>query len=84
MGRTVWRAFVTLAAVDQGILQLTRFKTPSPIAHYFAKRRLSVVMRDDYGRLIRSPKATTDDQGGDREGGVGGKGLEVVPTRTGT
>lgn len=71
-------AFVTLAAVDQGILQLTRFKTPAPQAHYLGKRRLGVGMRDDYGRLIRG-LATGDDQGGDA---FGGKGLDVVPTRT--
>ncbi|MGE5516791.1 MAG: alpha-2-macroglobulin family protein [Bacteroidota bacterium] len=71
-------AFVTLAAVDQGILQLTRFKTPAPQAHYLSKRRLGVGMRDDYGRLIRG-LANGDDQGGDA---FGGKGLDVVPTRT--
>ncbi len=32
-------AFVTLAAVDEGILQLTRFKTPTPADYYFGKRR---------------------------------------------
>lgn len=72
------RAFVTLAAVDQGILQLTRFKTPAPHSHYLSKRRLGVGMRDDYGRLIRG-LAGGDDQGGDA---FGGKGLDVVPTRT--
>lgn len=73
------RAFVTLAAVDQGILQLTRFKTPSPQTHYLSKRRLGVGMRDDYGRLIRGLSGQGDDQGGDA---FGGKGLDVVPTRT--
>lgn len=72
-------AFVTLAAVDQGILQLTRFKTPSPQTHYLSKRRLGVGMRDDYGRLIRGLSGQGDDQGGDA---FGGKGLDVVPTRT--
>lgn len=73
------RPFLTLAAVDQGILQLTRFKTPSPAAHYLSKRRLGVGMRDDYGRLIRGLTGQSDDQGGDA---AGGKGLDVVPTRT--
>lgn len=73
------KAFVTLAAVDQGILQLTRFKSPSPADHYLSKRRLGVDMRDDYGRLIRNEAAQSQDQGGD---GFGGKGLDVVPTRT--
>lgn len=71
-------AFVTLAAVDQGILQLTRFKTPSPTAHYLSQRRLGVGMRDDYGRLIRGVPGQGDDQGGDAMG----RGLDVVPTRT--
>ncbi|OYY74159.1 MAG: hypothetical protein B7Y40_06250 [Gammaproteobacteria bacterium 28-57-27] len=72
-------AYVTLAAVDQGILQLTRFKTPAPQAYYLSKRQLGVGMRDDYGRLIRGLNAGGDDQGGDADGG---KGLDVVPTRT--
>lgn len=72
-------AYVTLAAVDQGILQLTRFKTPAPQAYFLSKRQLGVGMRDDYGRLIRGLNAGGDDQGGDADGG---KGLDVVPTRT--
>ncbi|CDL00754.1 conserved Large extracellular alpha-helical protein of unknown function [Magnetospirillum gryphiswaldense MSR-1 v2] len=72
------QAFVTLAAVDQGILQLTRFKTPSPTGHYLVQRRLGVGMRDDYGRLIRGLPGQGDDQGGDAMG----RGLDVVPTRT--
>lgn len=72
-------AFVTLAAVDQGILQLTRFKSPAPQDHYLSKRRLGVGMRDDYGRLIRGISSQADGQGGDS---FGGNGLDVVPTRT--
>jgi len=72
-------AFVTLAAVDQGILQLTRFKSPSPTEHYLSQRRLGVDMRDDYGRLIRAQAGKGEDEGGDA---FGGKGLDVVPTRT--
>ncbi len=74
-------AYVTLAAVDEGILQLTDFKTPDPVSHYFGKRRLGVLMRDDYGRLIRADKAAVGvlEQGGD---GFGGRGLAVVPQKT--
>lgn len=72
------KAFVTLAAVDQGILQLTRFKSPSPAGHYLVQRRLGVGMRDDYGRLIRGLPGQGDDQGGDAMG----RGLDVVPTKT--
>ena len=74
-------AFVTLAAVDEGILQLTAFKSPDPVSHYFGKRRLGVLMRDDYGRLIRAERGAV---GAMREGGdgFGGRSLAVVPPRT--
>ena len=45
-------AYVTLAAVDQGILNLTAFTPPDPKAHYFGQRKLGVGIRDIYGRLI--------------------------------
>ncbi|WP_223425900.1 alpha-2-macroglobulin family protein [Tateyamaria pelophila] len=44
--------YVTLAAVDVGILNLTGFEAPDPQAHYFGQRRLGVELRDMYGRLI--------------------------------
>jgi alpha-2-macroglobulin len=45
-------AYVTLAAVDQGILNLTAFAPPDPQGHYFGQRKLGVGIRDIYGRLI--------------------------------
>nr|MBC8158424.1 alpha-2-macroglobulin family protein [Alphaproteobacteria bacterium] len=45
-------AYVTLAAVDEGVLQLTDFTTPDPAAHFYGKRKLGVAVRDLYGRLI--------------------------------
>lgn len=45
-------AFVTVAAVDQGILNLTGFLPPDPAAYYFGQRKLGVGIRDVYGRLI--------------------------------
>ncbi len=45
-------AYVTLAAVDQGILNLTGFTPPNPQEHYFGQRKLGVGIRDIYGRLI--------------------------------
>lgn len=44
--------YVTLAAVDVGILNLTGFQSPDPSAHYFGQRKLGVEIRDLYGRLI--------------------------------
>lgn len=45
-------AYVTLAAVDLGILNLTGFDAPDPQGHYFGQRKLGVEIRDVYGRLI--------------------------------
>ncbi len=75
------KAYVTVAAVDEGILQLTRYKSPSPTDFYFGKRRLGLDVRDDYGRLI---EVSDDVVGAIRVGGdsLGGRGLSAVPTRT--
>jgi uncharacterized protein YfaS (alpha-2-macroglobulin family) len=45
-------AYVTIAAVDQGILNLTGFTAPDPQGYYFGQRKLGVGIRDLYGRLI--------------------------------
>ena len=45
----VW---ATVAAVDLGILNLTRFEAPDPTAHFLGQRQLGVALRDIYGRLI--------------------------------
>lgn len=46
------KAWLTLAAVDRGVLALTDFKTPDPEQRFFGKRRLPVDIHDLYGRLI--------------------------------
>ena len=75
------QVYLTLAAVDEGILQLTRFKTPDPEKYYFGQRRLALEFRDDYGHLL---DGTQGDVGKTRAGGdaFGGKGLPVVPTKS--
>ena len=75
------QVYLTLAAVDEGILQLTRFKTPDPEKFYYGQRRLALDIRDDYGHLL---DGTGGDAGKIRSGGdaFGGKGLPVVPTRS--
>lgn len=45
-------AYVTVAAVDVGILNLTRYEPPAPESWYFGQRRLGLEVRDLYGRLI--------------------------------
>ncbi|WP_282057864.1 alpha-2-macroglobulin family protein [Lentibacter algarum] len=71
-------AYVTLAAVDAGILNLTGFEPPAPKEHYFGKRKLGVELRDVYGRLIDASKGNL---GRIRSGGDAGSaaGLEGPP-----
>ncbi|EAQ01663.1 PAN domain protein [Pseudooceanicola batsensis HTCC2597] len=66
-------AFVTVAAVDVGILNMTGFETPDPGAHYFGQRRLGMDIRDLYGRLIDSTQGAMGRvrSGGDTGAGAG-------------
>ncbi|MAP96156.1 MAG: alpha-2-macroglobulin [Ponticaulis sp.] len=73
--------YMTLAAVDEGILQLTKYQTPDPASWYFGKTALGVDLYDDYGRLLDPNMAAPGDvrSGSDQ---LGGEGLSVVPTKT--
>jgi alpha-2-macroglobulin len=44
--------YLTLAAVDLGVLNLTDFKSPKPLEYFLAKRRLETQINDNYARLI--------------------------------
>jgi uncharacterized protein YfaS (alpha-2-macroglobulin family) len=44
--------YAMIAAVDQGILNLTGFTPPQASDHYFGQRKLGMAIRDVYGRLI--------------------------------
>jgi uncharacterized protein YfaS (alpha-2-macroglobulin family) len=44
-------AAVVLAAVDEGVLGLTRYRTPDPLAFFYAPRRLEVLDYDMFSRL---------------------------------
>ncbi len=71
-------ARVTVAAVDVGILNLTRYQVPAPEAHFYAQRGLALELRDFYGRLIDGMRA---ERGKLRSGGDGmeGAGLKGTP-----
>ena len=75
------RARVTVAAVDEGILRLTKFPSPDPVKWYFGKRALTLDYMDDYGRLLDpnlgAPAGVNF--GGDQ---LGGEGLTVTPIKT--
>lgn len=64
--------FVTLAAVDLGILNLTGFVAPDPSAHYFGQRKLGMELRDIYGNLIDGMTGTLGNvrSGGDAMAGM--------------
>ena len=48
------QAWVTLSAVDLGIINITRFPVPDANKHFFAQRRLGIDSYDLYGRVIES------------------------------
>ncbi|MDH6232411.1 uncharacterized protein YfaS (alpha-2-macroglobulin family) [Mesorhizobium soli] len=52
-------AYVMVAAVDVGILNLTRYQTPDPENWFFGQRQLGLELRDLYGRLIDGSLGTT-------------------------
>jgi uncharacterized protein YfaS (alpha-2-macroglobulin family) len=71
-------AYVTIAAVDVGILNLTRYEPPAPDDWYFGQRRLGLEIRDIYGRLIDGSLGAT---GRLRTGGDGGISLQASPPK---
>ncbi|MFK8251974.1 alpha-2-macroglobulin family protein [Ancylobacter terrae] len=64
-------AYVTLALVDVGILNLTGFEAPDPDDHYLGQRMLATELRDLYGQLIDGMAGT---RGRLRSGGDAGEG----------
>ena len=66
---------LTLAAVDEGICRLTRFRTPDPLAFFYGKRRLEVTTFDLYAMLM--PEVDERRAGSDSApGGDGGRQRE--------
>jgi uncharacterized protein YfaS (alpha-2-macroglobulin family) len=76
------RVHLTLAAVDEGILQITRFESPDAPDWYHGRRALTVDLRDDYGRLLNPNLDAAAETRAGGDGGIGGEALTVVPTRT--
>ncbi len=60
-------SMVTLAAVDNGVLQVSNFTTPDPYAHFYAKRALEVTGYDLYPLLLPEVKAALSSTGGDED-----------------
>ncbi len=72
-------AYVTVAAVDVGILNLTSFKAPAPDDWYFGQRKLGMEIRDIYGLLIDRTQGVP---GVVRSGGDGGMTRLKAPPPT--
>ena len=71
-------ARVAVAAVDLGILNLTRYETPAPEDWFNQQQKLSFEIRDFYGRLIDGMRA---DRGKLKTGGdAGGPAMQGNPT----
>ncbi|MEC8197036.1 MAG: alpha-2-macroglobulin family protein, partial [Pseudomonadota bacterium] len=70
-GEDVW---LTVAAVDLGILNLTGFRSPDPVGYFYGQRRLGVELRDLYGRLIETGNGAL---GVVRSGGDAGSGMQM-------
>jgi uncharacterized protein YfaS (alpha-2-macroglobulin family) len=69
-------ARITVAAVDVGILNLTRYEAPDPGKHFFGQKALSTEIRDLYGYLIDGMQGT---RGAIRSGGDGAGAIEGSP-----
>lgn len=60
-------SFITLAAVDNGVLQVSDFKTPDPYGYFYQKKALQVTAYDIYPLLFPELRATLSSTGGDGE-----------------
>ena len=60
-------SYVTLAAVDNGVLQVTDFKTPDPYDYYYQKKALQVNAFDMYPLLFPELRGRLSSTGGDGE-----------------
>jgi uncharacterized protein YfaS (alpha-2-macroglobulin family) len=58
-------SYVTLAAVDNGVLQVSDFKTPDPYRYFYQKKALGVQAYDMYPLLFPEVRARLSSTGGD-------------------
>jgi uncharacterized protein YfaS (alpha-2-macroglobulin family) len=58
-------SFVTLSAVDNGVLQVSDFKTPDPYDYFYQKKALQVTAFDLYPLLFAEVRARMSSTGGD-------------------
>lgn len=76
--------YLTLAAVDEGICQLTEFTTPDPLAFFYGKRALNLNTYDLYGMLlpeVESVAAATSPAGDEDLEGVRRRNLNPISAK---
>ncbi|MCG2614210.1 MG2 domain-containing protein [Terrimonas sp. NA20] len=60
-------SYVTLSAVDNGVLQVSDFKTPDPYNYFYQQKALQVSAYDLYPLLFAEVRARSSSTGGDGE-----------------
>lgn len=60
-------SYVTLSAVDNGVLQISDFKTPDPYGYFYQKKALQVNAYDLYPLLFAEVRTRISSTGGDGE-----------------
>jgi uncharacterized protein YfaS (alpha-2-macroglobulin family) len=53
-GKIAENTYVTLAAVDVGVLNISRYKTPDPVGYLYGARRYEANIYDIYGQIIEN------------------------------
>lgn len=79
LGNTDGPAFVAVAAVDEGVLALTRFKTPDPTEALFPQKALGIETFETIGWNVARPPAGAGGAIGGDEAGLVGKPTAVKP-----
>jgi uncharacterized protein YfaS (alpha-2-macroglobulin family) len=74
------KTYLTLAAVDEGICQLTNYETPDPNSFFYGKRSLSMESYDLYGMILPEVESaqTRTTPGGDEDEAIRRQNLNPV------
>lgn len=71
--------FAAVAVVDEGILSLTRYRSPDPLEAIFARRALGVETFETIGWTLLAPSLGSNAATGGDQAGTGGRAQPVKP-----
>ncbi len=80
--KTAAPARMALFAVDEGILQVARYKTPDPLGHFFQKRSLDVTTRQILDLILPEFRASMLSAPGGDKGSLLGANLNPFKRKT--